>query len=134
MGWSDPNTQDLLDQVYTNESVYGITFVLDDEMIVNVLVQANKEEHGLKIQSKWVPNARATPVVPIPPDFVSEENMFDIGITRGNALGPMGFNSVTHPAYQQTEPIHDPFVRWKCSRLTLTVYDTSECDFLFVNY
>ena len=73
MGWSDPNTQDLLDQVYTNESVYGITFVLDDEMIANVLVQANKEEHGLKIQSKWVPNARAAPVVPIPPDFVSEE-------------------------------------------------------------
>jgi hypothetical protein len=69
MGWSDPNTQDLLDQVCTNESVYGIPFVLDDEMIANVLVQANKEEHGLKIQSKWDPNARAAPVVPIPPDL-----------------------------------------------------------------
>jgi hypothetical protein len=32
----------------------------------------------------------------------------------------MGFNSVTNRAYQQTEPIHDPFVRWKCCRLTLT--------------
>jgi hypothetical protein len=173
MGWSDPNTQDLLDQVYANESVHGIPFVLDDEMIANVLVQVNKKEHGtpdtfcddtldyryrdvmhpvgyhptcactrertnmhgfsswmssddeygwsidptrvrnmtqfssvfgsshlvcdvavydgkyemnnLKIQSKWNPNARAAPVVPIPPDFVSEENMFSIGITNGNA-------------------------------------------------
>ncbi len=32
----------------------------------------------------------------------------------------MCFNSVTHRAKQQTEPIHDPFVRWKCCRLTLT--------------
>jgi hypothetical protein len=32
----------------------------------------------------------------------------------------MGFNSVTNRAQQQTELIHDAFVRWKCCRLTLT--------------
>jgi hypothetical protein len=32
----------------------------------------------------------------------------------------MGFNSVTNRAHQQTESIHDPFVSWKCCRLTLT--------------
>jgi hypothetical protein len=32
----------------------------------------------------------------------------------------MGFKSVTNRAQQQTETIHDPFVRWKCCRLTLT--------------
>jgi hypothetical protein len=31
------------------------------------------------------------------------------------------FNSeTTNRAYQQTEPIHDPFVRWRSWRLTLT--------------
>ena len=32
----------------------------------------------------------------------------------------MGFNSVTNRAQKQTELIHDPFVRWKCCRLTMT--------------
>ena len=32
----------------------------------------------------------------------------------------MGFNSLTNREQQQTELIHDPFVRWKCYRLTLT--------------
>jgi hypothetical protein len=32
----------------------------------------------------------------------------------------MRFNSVTNGALQQTEPIHDPFVHWKCCRLTVT--------------
>jgi hypothetical protein len=32
----------------------------------------------------------------------------------------MGFNSVTNRAQQQSELIHDPFVRWKCCRLALT--------------
>ncbi len=32
----------------------------------------------------------------------------------------MGFNSVTNRAQEQSELIHDPFVRWKCCRWTLT--------------
>jgi hypothetical protein len=173
LAWPDKNTQELLDHVYANQSVHGIPFVLDDEMIEYVLAQANKEEGGtpdafcddtldylhrdarhpvgyhptcactrertnmrgftswmssgddyawsidptrvrnmtqfssvfgsshlvcdaavygvgyemnnLQMQSKWNPNARADPAVPIPPDFVSETSMFAIGTTSGDA-------------------------------------------------
>ena len=171
--WPDEDTQELLDHVHANQSVHGIPFVLDDEMMAYVLAQARKEEGGtpdsfcddtldymhadarhpvgyhptcactrartnmrgftswmssgdeyawsidasrvrnmsqfsssfgsshlvcdaavygagydmnnLQMQSKWNPNARADPAVPIPPDFVSEASMSAIGSTSGDA-------------------------------------------------
>jgi hypothetical protein len=46
LAWPDKATQALLDHVHANQSVHGIPFVLDDEMIEYVLAQANKEEGG----------------------------------------------------------------------------------------
>jgi hypothetical protein len=42
--WPDKSTQELLDHVHANQSVHGIPFVLDDEMIEYVLTQASKQE------------------------------------------------------------------------------------------
>jgi hypothetical protein len=44
--WPDPRTQELLDHVHANQSVHGIPFVLDDEMMEYVLTQARKPEGG----------------------------------------------------------------------------------------
>ena len=171
--WPDKATQALLDHVHANQSVHGIPFVLDDEMIAYVLAQASKEEGGtpdafcddtldylhpearhpvgyhptcactrartnmrgftswmssgddyawsidparvrnmtqfssafgsshlvcdaavygaghemssLQMQSKWNPNARADPAVPIPPDYASEASMSEVGSMSGDA-------------------------------------------------
>ena len=173
VAWPDKDTQELLDHVHANQSVHGIPFVLDDEMMEYVLAQANKEEGGtpdafcddtldylhpqarhpvgyhptcactrartnmrgftswmssgdeyawsidptrvrnmtqfssafgsshlvcdaavygvghdmnnLQMQSKWNPNARADPAVPIPPDFVSEASMSAVGSMSADA-------------------------------------------------
>jgi len=173
LAWPDKDTQELLDHVLANQSVHGIPFVLDAEMVAYVLAQANKEEGGtpdafcddtldylhpearhpvgyhptcacqrartnmrgftswmssgdeyawsidparvrnmtqfssvfgsshlvcdaavygagyemnnLQMQSKWNPNARADPAVPIPPDFVSEASMYAVGSMSGDA-------------------------------------------------
>jgi hypothetical protein len=44
--WPDLSTQELLDHVHANQSVHGVPFVLDDEMVEYVLAQASKEEGG----------------------------------------------------------------------------------------
>ena len=44
--WPDSSAQELLDHVHHNQSVHGIPFVLDDEMIQYVLTQASKDEGG----------------------------------------------------------------------------------------
>jgi hypothetical protein len=44
--WPDKSTQQLLDHIHANQSVHGIPFVLDDEMIEYVLAHANKQEGG----------------------------------------------------------------------------------------
>jgi len=46
VAWPDKSTQELLDHVLANESVHGIPFVLDDEMIAYVQMHANKAEGG----------------------------------------------------------------------------------------
>ena len=172
MAWPDESTQELLDHVHANQSVHGIPFVLDAEMVEYVLAQANKQEgeapdafcddtldylhpearhpvgyhptcactrertnmrgftswmssgddyawsidptrvrnmtqfstafgsshlvcdaavygvgyemNNLQMQSKWNPNARADPAVPIPRDFVSEASMSTVGSMTGD--------------------------------------------------
>lgn len=173
VAWPDADTQELLDHVHANQSVHGIPFVLDDEMMEYVMAQAHKTEGGtpdafcddtldymhpearhpvgyhptcactrartnmrgftswmssggeyawsvdpnrvrnmsqfssafgsshlvcdaavygvgfemnsLQMQSKWNPNARADPAVPIPPDFASEASMSSVGSMSGDA-------------------------------------------------
>lgn len=173
LAWPDEGIQELLDHVHANQTVYGIPFVLDDEMMEYVVTQAHKLEGGapdafcddtldylhpearhpvgyhptcactrtrtnmrgftswmssgdeyawsidptrvrnmsqfssafgsshlvcdasvygvgfemnnLQMQSKWNPNARADPAVPIPPDFASEASMSFVGTMSGDA-------------------------------------------------
>jgi hypothetical protein len=46
LAWPDKGTQELLDHVHANQSVHGIPFVLNDEMMEYVVAQANKKEGG----------------------------------------------------------------------------------------
>jgi len=173
VAWPDKETQTLLDHVHANQSVHGIPFVLDDEMIEYVLAQANKQEGGtpdafcddtldylhpdarhpvgyhptcactraqtnmrgftswmssgdeyawsidptrvrdmtqfssafgsshlvcdaavygagyemnnLQMQSKWNPNVRADPAVPVAADYASEASMSEVGGMSGDA-------------------------------------------------
>jgi hypothetical protein len=46
VAWPDKDVQELLDHVHSNQSMHGIPFVLEDEMLEYVTAQANKREGG----------------------------------------------------------------------------------------
>ena len=62
-------------------SAFGSSHLVCDASLYGVGVHMN----NLQLQRKWNANARVDPVVPIPPDFVSEDSMSTVGRMTGDA-------------------------------------------------
>ena len=77
--WSIDPTR--LRNMTQSSSAFGSSHLVCDAAVYGVGYEMN----NLQMQSKWNPNARADPAVPIPPDFVSEASMSTIGMTSGDA-------------------------------------------------